>query len=340
MSHSFNHRLIQILLLAIILLLGFMVARELYVFLPGLLGCITLYILTADLFVFLTDEKKWRKGLTALLFIICSLVIIAIPIYLSIKVISPKVNDILNDPAKWLMQVEQFIGNVERLVGRKLVAAEEVKAISAKIISYVPQLINSTANLLLNMVMMFFLYYFLLVNGRAAEIALRKLIPFKNENVNTLAVETKALVKANALGIPVISFVQGVFAAVSYLIFGVEDWGLWGFFTGIFAFFPLVGTMMIWVPIAITEFMLGHTGTAIGLSLFNLVVTGNVDYLTRIVFMKKMVNVHPLITVLGVIAGMGMFGFMGIIFGPLLLSYFVILIKIYLNEFARNPEGI
>jgi predicted PurR-regulated permease PerM len=132
--------------------------------------------------------------------------------------------------------------------------------------------------------------------------------------------------------------VQGIFATIGYLIFGIEDWGMWGFFTGVFAFFPLVGTMLIWVPLTMSHYLSGHEAMAIGLGLYSLIVTGNVDYLARMVFMKKMLNVHPIITVLGVIAGLSMFGFMGLIFGPLLISYLLILIRIYNREFSRRTD--
>ena len=79
--------------------------------------------------------------------------------------------------------------------------------------------------------------------------------------MNKLAGETKMMIKANALGIPIICFVQGVFAALGYWIFGVEDWGMWGFVTGVFAFFPLVGTMIVWVPLVIYLFLQGNNWT-------------------------------------------------------------------------------
>ena len=126
----------------------------------------------------------------------------------------------------------------------------------------------------------------------------------------------------------------GIFAAIGYLIFGVKDWGMWGFVTGVFAFFPLVGTMIIWVPLVIYLYTGGHNITATGLTIYSIVVTGNIDYITRLGLLKKIGNVHPMITVLGVIVGLKLFGFMGLIFGPLLISYFIILLKIYVNEFA------
>jgi predicted PurR-regulated permease PerM len=193
-------------------------------------------------------------------------------------------------------------------------------------------------NLLANIVMMFFLLYFLLVNGKEIEQYLNRVIPLKRHNVEQLASETKRMIRANAVGIPIICVVQGLFATLGYWIFGVEDWGVWGFLTGIFAFFPLVGTMVIWVPVMLYMLATGHNWAGFGLGIYSLVVTGNVDYITRMGLLKKIGDVHPLITVLGVIVGLNLFGFMGFIFGPLLVSYFIILVKIYFNEFAI--EGV
>ena len=82
----------------------------------------------------------------------------------------------------------------------------------------------------------------------------------------------------------------------------------------------------------------GNTGMATGLLLYSLLITGNVDYIARITIMKKLGNVHPVITVLGVIVGLGLFGFIGLIFGPLLVNYIIILFKIYMNEFVEPLE--
>lgn len=195
-------------------------------------------------------------------------------------------------------------------------------------------------NLVTNLIMMFFLLYYLLVSGKEIERYLNKMIPLKQENVDILASETKVMVRANALGIPIICIVQGTTAAIGYWIFGVEDWGLWGFITGVFAFFPLVGTMIVWVPLVIYVMSQGHTWPAVWLTLYSIIVTGNVDYITRLGLLKKMGDIHPMITVLGVIVGLGLFGFMGLIFGPLLVSYFIILVKIYLNEFTNSSEQV
>ncbi|MGZ8554134.1 MAG: AI-2E family transporter, partial [Chitinophagaceae bacterium] len=139
---------------------------------------------------------------------------------------------------------------------------------------------------------------------------------------------------------PLISIIQGLTATLGYFIFGVNEWGLWGFLTGVCAFFPVIGTMIIWVPLVIYTYAMGDTWHATGLLLYSVIVTGNVDYLSRITLLKKMGDVHPVITILGVIVGLGLFGFIGLIFGPLLVSYIIVLFKIYLNEFIENADPL
>ena len=338
MPNNFNNRLRQLILLLIIALLAILLSTQLFIFLPGFLGAVTLYILTRNWYQSLIQQKKWKKGLTALLFILGLIVIIAIPVYFSIIMVSPKINSLLNNQQEVIQGLQIFSDKMESSFGIKLFTDEGTQSIASKISSFIPVLLNNTANVATNLIMIFFLLYYLLVNGTAIEKYLHKMIPLKAENVDKLASETTLMIRANALGIPIICIVQGIFAAIGYLIFGVKDWGMWGFVTGVFAFFPLVGTMIIWIPLVIFLFSTGHHLTASWLAVYSIVVTGNVDYITRLGLLKKMGNVHPMITVLGVIVGLKLFGFMGLIFGPLLVSYFIILVKIYINEFGKATD--
>jgi len=335
---GFNERLRQILILLLILLIAVLLISQLTVFIPGLLGGITLYILSRSLYFQLIFKKKWKKSWTALLFIFCYLVIIACPVYISITLASPKISALAENQEQVIQGIQSVSDKVHEKTGITLLSAESAKTIAQKVSTYIPRIINSTMMLITNLIMMFFLLYYLLIHGRDMEKYLAKIIPLKHENVNLLAGETKMMIRANALGIPIICIVQGAFAALGYWIFGVEDWGLWGFVTGVFAFFPLVGTMIIWVPLVGYLFIHGSNLPAIGLTIYSIVVTGNVDYIARLKLMKYMGDVHPIITVLGVIVGLNLFGFMGLIFGPLLISYFLIMVKIYINEFDKTPE--
>ncbi len=103
---------------------------------------------------------------------------------------------------------------------------------------------------------------------------------------------------------------------------------------------PVVGTAIIWVPLVLYMYAINKTGSALGLLIYAAVIITNIDYVARLTILKRLMDVHPLITIFGVIVGIGLFGFWGVIFGPLFISYFIILVRIYINEFggaANHP---
>jgi predicted PurR-regulated permease PerM len=249
-----------------------------------------------------------------------------------------QVHPFLSDPATMFAKAKEAIVNVQHNAGVFLVSEETLNDLQKKLTATFPKLVNDTVNLLANQAILLFVLYYMLVHCKDMESFLGKMIPLKKTNVNLLAAETKRLVKASAIGIPIISIIQGVTAGIGYAIFGVNDFVLWGFLTGVFAFFPVVGTMIIWTPLVIYMYIGGDTWNATGLLIYSVIVTGNVDYLTRITILKKWGNVHPLVTVIGVIVGLGLFGFIGFIFGPLLVNYIILLFRIYTNEFIENND--
>ena len=335
---TFNNRIKQILLLSIILLLVYLVIQELYIFLPGLLGALTLYILSRASYFQLVFNRKWKRGRAAGLFILYYLFLIGLPVFLAITLISPKINAFLDDPNAMVNAAKHSITTIQEKIGFKFVSEASLTNSLSKLSAFIPTILNSTANLITNLAIMLFVLFYILYNGREIERMLTRLIPLRNENINMLASETKKIVKANALGIPLISIIQGLTATLGYFIFGVDEWGLWGFVTGVCAFFPVVGTMIVWVPLVLYTYAIGDTWHATGLLLYSVLVTGNVDYMARITLLKRMGDVHPVITILGVIVGLGLFGFIGLIFGPLLINYIIVLFKIYMNEFIENAE--
>lgn len=335
---SFNDRIKQILLLSLIILLVYAVIKELRVFLPGLLGALTLYILSRANYFQLIYTRKWKRGWSAGLFILYYLFIIGLPVFLAITLISPKINTFLADPEAAIAAAKASVNTIQQRLGFTFFSEATLTTALGRLSAFIPGILNSTANLITNLAIMLFILYYMLYNGREIERMLNRIIPLKQENINMLAHETKKMVKANALGIPLISIIQGLTATLGYFIFGVNEFLLWGFLTGVFAFFPVVGTMIIWVPLVAYTYAVGDTLNATGLLLYSVIVTGNVDYISRITLLKRMGDVHPVITILGVIVGLGLFGFIGLIFGPLLVNYIIVLFDIYMNEFIDKDS--
>ena len=336
----FNARVKQILILALIVLLLVSILHALRIFIPGILGAITLYILSRENYFDIVYKRKWRKGWSAMLFLFYYLLLLGVPIYFAITLLSPKVDAVFSDPEGTKNTVIMAVHSFQEKVNIKFFTDESLKESIEKLSAIIPKLINSTANLLTNMVLMLFLLYYMLYNGRDVEKFLFRVIPLKDRNINLLASETKRMIRANALGIPIISFIQGAVATLGYFIFKVDNFAVWGLLTGLFAFFPVIGTIIIWAPLVLFTYAQGDTWAATGLLIYNVIVTGQVDYLARITLLRRMGNVHPILTVLGVIVGLSFFGFIGLIFGPLLVSYLVVLFKIYMNEFGNGEAAV
>lgn len=334
----FNQQIKQVMILLILLLLIILSAKELYVFFPGLLGALTLYILSRNSYFQLIYKRKWNKALTAWLYLLGYLFLLTALVYVTVTLVEKQVHPFLSDPASQLNKAKEAIADVQQRTGFTLVSEETLGHLQQKLSAFLPSLVNDMANLLANLAIMLFVLYYMLVHGSEMEQYLGRIIPLKQQNVQLLARETNRLVKASALGIPIISIIQGITATIGYVIFGVNEFILWGFLTGVFAFFPVVGTMIIWVPLVIFMYASGDQWNAIWLGLYSLIVTGNVDYLSRISLLKKMGKIHPMVTVLGVIVGLGLFGFIGLIFGPLLVNYIILLFRIYTNEFIEKEE--
>jgi predicted PurR-regulated permease PerM len=331
---QFNNRIRQVVLLLVIGFLAFLIIKELYVFLPGLMGALTFYILGRERFFNLTEKKGWKPGLAAMMFILIFLMLVAGPLYYAIILISPKVNSVFSHTDEMMTGLKALSEKLKLFTGQDLLNSKNIASLNTTLTNFIPTFLNSSAMILSNLLVMFFVLYFMLTAGRTMERVIREFIPLHHESIIALSHETKNMIKANAIGIPLISVIQGITAWFGYTIFGMNDALMWGFLTGIFAFFPIVGTMLIWVPLVVFLYAQGDSTHATGLLIYSLIITGNVDYLARVTLMKKIGDVHPLITVFGVIVGLQLFGFMGFIFGPLIFSYSIILVKIYAHEFV------
>ena len=180
---------------------------------------------------------------------------------------------------------------------------------------------------------MYFMLYFMLVNGRRMEESLYEYIPLKDGNVELIGKEVKTMVISNTIGIPLIALIQGIVGLIGYLIIGINEPWVWFVATTIAAMMPIVGAALIYVPLTISLFAQGETGKGIAMAIWGFGLIGLVDNVFRLLVNRKLGNIHPLITIFGVIIGIQLFGFIGLVFGPLLISMFILLLRIYSSEF-------
>ena len=333
-----QNRIRQVFFLVIIVLLGLLLFSELYTFLPALLGAVTLYIVMRKWMFYLTEKKKWRKGWTAALLMLLSMIVILLPIALLINMLSTKITFAIQHSDELVGSLKKIVTEIEQKFKIKITRDENINRLGDFIRSSIPKLLGATFNTLGTIFFMYFILYFMLVNGRKMEANIYEHIPLKDENAMMLGTEVKNMVISNSVVIPVIAVLQGVIALIGYLIIGVNEPWFWFVVTCITAMLPVVGAALAYVPLAIIFFANGDTGKGIFMLIYGFGVIGTVDNIFRFTLARKIGNVHPLVTVFGVIIGLSVFGFIGLIFGPLLISLFLLLLKIYSSEFITKQR--
>ncbi len=332
-----SEKLKQYLLLTVIIILIIVLGWQIISFLPGVLGAITLYILMREQYFRLTVIENWKKWYTAVLFILLALLLFALPVAVCAQLLIPKFYAVIHDPERLNSILNLVTAKLQRAIPQLRIDEQQLKIWAQNAASTLPGLLTETVGFITNLVLAFFLLYFMLVDGRKMERKIQRFLPLKEENIDDIWDATRVMVISNAIGIPMLAVAQGMVAGVSYWLFGIDEPVLWAIITGLFSVLPILGAAIIWMPLSLFLIATDRIGAGIGLLLYSAVITSSIDNVLRFTILKKLGDVHPIITVFGIIVGVPLFGFMGLIFGPLLISYLLLLIKIYRVEFS--PRG-
>ncbi len=340
MSYLDNDRLKQIGFLLLILFLAVLLFMEMFTFFPGFLGAVTLYVISRKWMFKLVEQRKWRKSLAATLLMVLSFLVILLPIGMLINMLAAKAAYAANHSTELINSLKQTNAQLEETLGFSLLTAERLQKIQEGITAFLPGFLGATFNTLTTIALMYFMLFFMLVNGRKMEENLYEYIPLKDKNVERLGKEFNTLVIANAVGIPLIAVVQGIISLIGYLIFGIPQPFFWFVITCFTAMLPVIGAAAVYVPLGIYLLASGSTWQGIAVLAYGFGVVGTSDNVARMLLAKRIADVHPLITIFGVIIGVSLFGFIGLIFGPLLISMFILLLDIYGNEFVIKRRDI
>ncbi len=322
--------------LAFILLIGTFLLYSLSAFTTAFLASIMFYVLSKQPVNWLIKKKKWNKSAAATLVIIISFFIILLPISLMVAMLYKKALTVSQNTNQLIEPLKNLDLQLRDQFHFTILSEKNLSQIESLLTDFLSSLLNQGLNLLSSIAMMYFFLYFMITNINRMEAAILLYLPFKREKIAIFGNELKAQTISNALGVPMIAVTQGIFAYVAFLFTGVHESGFWAVLTGFASIIPIVGTGLIWVPVAIYQLANGHTWQGITIIVWGFLFLGTVDNIIRFVLAKKMADVHPIVTVLGVIMGLKYFGITGLIFGPLIISYFIILLKIYYTEYQKS----
>lgn len=326
----------QFFILAFIIITGILLFSELMFLMSAFLGAIALYVILRVPHKVLRRRYKLKKGTTTLLLIICSIIVLLLPFYFTIRFVAAKVNPYLANPEPLIDGIKTINNYISNRFNFTLLTNEHLEKVPGLLAQVLTSVIGSGLLLLTEIIMLYFILWFMLNNSFRMERWLRFNSPFNRTNTNLLFNETKSTIVNNAIGIFIMGLIQGIVAIIGYSIFGVPEPVLWGLITAVASVVPFAGTMLVWVPATILLFATGHNMPGVGLSLWGFFLIGGIDNIARFMLQKKLAQTHPLITVLGVIAGLSLFGFWGLIFGPFLFTLFIMLCRIYRREYIES----
>ena len=325
-------------LIILILVLGWFVVSGLWTFVNGLLGAFTVYVLVREQMNYLTEKRKMKDIFAAALILLEVTACVFVPLYFMVWILIGKIQVVNIDITQLINTVKHFISLIQERTGYDLLSISNIETATAFLTKGVQFIIGQVSSLIVTTVVMLFLLYFMLISRKSIESYVLALLPFNEKNKKKVTAEIHGMVRSNAIGIPLLAIIQGIIAVIGYWAAGVPSFFIFGALTAFATIVPLIGTGIVWFPLVIYLALTGNWIAAIGLAAYCGIILINVDNVIRFVLQKKLADTHPLITVFGVILGLGLFGFWGVIFGPLLLSMFFLLINIFKREYLDNEK--
>lgn len=321
----------------LVAILGVVIVLALAPYASGLLGAPVLYVIFAPLHERLTRALR-SKAVAAIAVIVLALVGLVLPIAWVVTLLVGQAQDaargVLSSP---------LLGRLDTLVLGPFAVGQQLKQFGSQFVSLMGgsaiSLLGTATRITLNLLFTFFGFYYLLMDPHAAWRGLRPYIPFSDANVEILRDRFGAVTVSTVLGTGLCALAQGMLVAVAFAVVGIGDAVFWGAVTLVLAVLPVVGSGMVWGPAAIVLFAQDHAGTAIGMVLWGALVVGNIDNVIRPWISNRYAQVHPLITLVGAIAGVSYLGILGLLIGPLALSYFFELLTMYRREYL-NPAPV
>ncbi|MCX6292229.1 MAG: AI-2E family transporter [Bacteroidetes bacterium] len=325
--------------LAILLvLLGGFIIYMLNSFVVSFLGALIFYVLFRPFMRYLAEKKNWNSSLSASVILCITFLVVLLPVFTVSYMIVPKLSLFFSDTSIVMQTLRDADIKIKSITGIQLLSEQNILGLQQKATSYVTAFFGASINMIMTVLIMYLMLFYMLKNCGKMETAIEEILPFSHENIKKFSHELKAQTFSNALGAPLYGLLQGIIAAIGYWIFGVNEPVFWGIMTGFFSFVPVVGSTAIWLPAAVIMISNGAMWKGVGLGIYGLIIISLVDNVFLMIFQKKFANVHPLVTILGFFLGIGIFGVPGIIFGPLLISYFLILLRIYKEEYISGKQ--
>jgi len=318
----------------LIVVLGVALLYALIPFATGLLGIPVLYVILRPVYRSLLKLGAGPRT-SASIVILVALGLLIIPGMMFAALVAGEAQNIATNLAQSPLLTrltELQIGQVH--VGEQIAGMGE--RVANWIASSVFSLIGAVTRLALNIVIALFGLYYLLPHSQEAWDALTPYIPFSARSTERLLKRFEDVTISTAIGTGAVAAIHGLLVGMAFWAAGLSQGVFWGVVTAVLSILPVVGSGMVWGPGAVALWLGGHEAYAVGMVVWGLVVVGNVEYVVRPLIFRHWAHIHPVITLVGALAGVPFFGILGLLIGPLALSYFFELLRMYQEEYLET----
>src|SRR2546427_1295485 len=313
----------------LVALLGVALIIALTPYATGLVGIPVLYAVFAPVHDWLST--RFSPKVVAGLVVALALFLIVVPGVSFAGLVVAQAQQIASGVAR-----NPVLGKLAELHIGQIDLGPRIADLGAKVVSWIGSsafgLIGTATRLALNLIISLFGLYYLLLRPQETWDAVRPYIPFSAKNTEKLRQRFRDVTTATIVGTGLTAAIQGSLVGLGFWLTGLPNAVFWGVVTMVFAILPVVGSGLVWGPGAIALMIGNHALAGMLLALGGVVIVGNVDYVIRPRVFSRWANIHPLITLIGALAGVPYFGILGLLIGPLALSYFFELVKMYREE--------
>ncbi len=247
-----------------------------------------------------------------------------------------RIQELLREESPWGKRI-RF---VSEKVGLRLTpdTIEDVaKTVGKRVGLFLYKQIRSAAtnvvNLLIHFFLMMLLVYYLFRDGPRLKRYLIELIPLPEEQLEKVAGKFHEMARAIIVGNGLSGIIQGTLGGVGFYLFGLPSPFLWGTVIGFLAFLPIIGASLVFVPATAILLIEGELGRAAGYLIYNVCYSALIEYVVKPRLIGKGMRMNALLVFIGIIGGIKLFGIMGIIYGPLIITVFLTLAEIYRLEY-------
>lgn len=344
MSDEFLKKAVPLITVLALITLAFFVVKP--ILMAIILGILLAFIFS-PVYVFINKFLK-RRNLSAFLICLILVVLIIIPLwYLAPTIINQAIKFYLSaQQMDFVTPLTNFFPNFFQSDTFSNEVADAIRTFitnaTDSLFDSLSSILVSIPNIILEMIVVFFTFFFVLRDGDKLVLYIKSLIPFSKDVEDKLVKSTKEITLSILYGQVIVGIIQGLIASIGFFIFKVPNAVLLMLFSAIAGIIPIFGNVIVWLPVSIYFLLAGNTLAALGVAAFGL-ISILIETLIKPVFISKFAKVNTSIILIGIIGGMMMFGLFGIILGPLILSYLVIILEVYRDKktpevFIQKPE--